>query len=52
MREPATPDYYKLLGVNEQASRTTIRNAYKAAALKAHPDKNGGSDEAMQQVSI
>ena len=34
------PSYYQLLNVPTTASTTDIRRAYKAAAIRLHPDKN------------
>ncbi|KAI1819064.1 DnaJ-domain-containing protein [Xylaria intraflava] len=33
------PDYYRILEVSENATTQQIRNAYKRAALKTHPDR-------------
>jgi len=41
--------YYDLLGVETTASDEDIRKAYKRMALRLHPDKNGGTDEAQQK---
>lgn len=35
----ASLDYYKILGVNREASSTQIRKAYRQKSLKYHPDK-------------
>ena len=39
-------DYYDVLGVNRTASGDEVRKAYKAAALKHHPDRNPGDASA------
>ena len=43
-------DYYRVLGVGENASKQDIDRAYRNAARKQHPD-GGGSDEAMKSLN-
>src|ERR1700730_2465821 len=43
-------DYYRVLGVGENASKPDIDRAYRKAARKRHPD-GGGSDEAMKSLN-
>ena len=35
-----TEDYYKLLGVDKNASEKLIKRAYRTQSKKYHPDKN------------
>ena len=42
-------DYYALLDIPKDADEDSIKKAYKKAALRWHPDRNSGSEEASQK---
>ena len=41
-----------ILGVSETADRDTLKNAYRAAAVKWHPDHHGNTPEANKRFVL
>jgi DnaJ-class molecular chaperone len=43
-------DYYQVLGVDQDASKTKIKEAYRQLAFKHHPDRNRENPAAAEQM--
>lgn len=44
-------DYYEVLGVAKDASADEIKKAFRKAAVKHHPDKEGGDESKFKEVN-
>ena len=44
-------DYYEVLGVAKDASADEIKKAFRKAAVKHHPDKDGGDETKFKEVN-
>ena len=46
----ATRDYYEVLGIGKDADEATIKKAYRELAMKYHPDRNPGDNQAVERM--
>ena len=44
-------DYYEVLGISKGASADEIKKAFRRAAVKYHPDKEGGDEAKFKEVN-
>lgn len=49
MNQGKRKDYYKILGVERNASEADIKKAYRSMAMMFHPDKNPGDEGAAER---
>jgi molecular chaperone DnaJ len=45
-------DYYEVLGVSRNASKDEISASYRKLAMKYHPDRNPGDNEAIEKFKL
>ena len=48
---PAPRKWFEVLGVSASANASVINGAYRALAAKRHPDRPGGSHDAMAELN-
>jgi len=44
-------DYYKILGVQKNASQDEVKKAYRKLAHEHHPDKKGGDEKKFKELN-
>ncbi|MCX6735968.1 MAG: molecular chaperone DnaJ [Candidatus Parcubacteria bacterium] len=44
-------DYYKILGINKDATKDDIKKAFRKLAHQYHPDKQGGNEAKFKEIN-
>ena len=44
-------DYYKILGIDKNASADDVKKAFKKAAMQHHPDRPGGNEAKFKEIN-
>ena len=44
-------DYYKILGVEKNASPDELKKAFKKLAMQHHPDRQGGDEKKFKEIN-
>lgn len=48
---PMNKDYYKILGIEKNATGDEVKKAYRQLAHKYHPDKEGGDEKKFKEIN-